>query len=160
MARRSSSAEGALGQDAVVLHLGADRQEARGQFARRRCLAAADRRGDLGRRRRDEFLVDLRLVLPADRLVVRLVGRSPGFRRAEQSSFHQSSPSSGAPAWSTITPAELVRPDSQSVSPFWSSTLKAMKARRKPTPDGNLCPTMLVTLTVACQPVGAERSPR
>ena len=64
--------EEALRQDAVVLHLGADRQEARGQLALRLGVRAAHRLRHIGRRRH-QLLIDLRLVLPRDLLIVRLV---------------------------------------------------------------------------------------
>ena len=48
-----------------------------------------------------------------------------------------------------MTPAPLVRPDDHSTLSFTSSTLNWRNARRKPTPDGNLCPTLLTTVTRA-----------
>src|SRR5690606_28868946 len=58
---------------AVVLHHAADRQEARGQLALRCCAGAAAGGLHTCRRGRDQFLVDLRLVLAGDGLEVRLV---------------------------------------------------------------------------------------
>src|SRR6185436_13545590 len=63
------------GLDAVVLHAAADGEEARRQRRARRHVEAALRILLARRRRADELLVDLRLVLLADDLVVRLVGK-------------------------------------------------------------------------------------
>src|SRR3954462_502922 len=75
--------------------------------------------------------------------------RASGLMRAEQSPVHHSSPATGVPLSSTMTPIRSVRPDDHRTLLFWSSTLNRRKARRKPTPDGNLWPVLLITVTRA-----------
>ena len=59
-----------------------------------------------------------------------------------------------------MTPAPSVRPDDHSTLLFTSSTLNSRNARRKPTPEGNLCPTLLITVTRALIVVSSlRRSP-
>ena len=64
-------------QQAIVLHLGADRQEAGGELAGRRRAHATCGRRHVGRRR-EQLLVDLRLILPGNDLVVGLVDARRG----------------------------------------------------------------------------------
>ncbi len=58
-----------------------------------------------------------------------------------------------------MTPAASVRPDAHNVRPLASSTSKVTKARRNPTPEGNLCPTWLVILTSAESAVASRVRP-
>src|ERR1700742_5201189 len=71
---------------------------------------------------------------------------------------HHSSLFNGCLPAPRITPAPSVAPDDQIGLALLSSTLNSRKARRKPTPEGNLCPTLLLTVTRALSSSGVLRT--
>jgi len=119
----------AAGEEAVVLHHVGQREEAGGEPAFRVP---------------HQLLIDLRLILAGNRLVMRLEFLLCPRHRPALALPHEF-PRDGLACWIYQHSVEFARPETHTALPVASSTSKVRKARRKPTPEGNLCPTRLST---------------